>query len=270
MGQTSAQVNRPVLRLEALDTGMSFLTARFPALTFAAAVMSGGVLAVTGLACHSSSTTPPTTTSPTSGAAVTLSSSALTFTGLGTQSSTLTNSGTAVLTISSIVAGGNFTESDNCVGSVAVGATCTINVTFVLVVGSPGGSAGTVTITDNASDSPETITLSGPVVANANGVFSPPSLTFATQAVGTTSSSQAVMLTNSANFAAALVVASITTTPDFTVVQNTCISSLPSGASCMIFVAFTPTQSGLRTGTLNVFDNAQGNLQVMQLTGTGR
>src|SRR3984885_14652618 len=147
--------------------------------------LSGGLLlAVSGLACHSSSP-PATTTTPTSGAAVMLSLASLSFIVPGApQAVTLTNSGPAVLTITSIVGSSNFTESDNCVGSIAVGASCTINVTFVLAVGMPGGSSGVVTITDNAPDSPETITTSGPVVAQAVGALSPPSLTFAPQTVG--------------------------------------------------------------------------------------
>ena len=76
---------------------------------------------------------------------------------------TLTNSGTAPLTISGISTGGNgsrFNQTNNCGATLAVGASCTINVTF-----SPQKAgtayAGTLTVTDNAPSSPQTSTLTG-------------------------------------------------------------------------------------------------------------
>ncbi len=104
-----------------------------------------------------------------------LSLATLTFTAPGTpQTVTVTNSGSAALAITSIVASVNFTETDNCVGqSVAVGATCTINVSFVVATAFPSGSSGSVTITDNAADSPESISLGGPPVAVPGVVLLP-------------------------------------------------------------------------------------------------
>jgi hypothetical protein len=246
-----------------------------------ASIVSGGLLAVSGLACHSSSpaSTTTTPTTPSSGPTVMLSSASLTFMGLGTQTVTLTNSGSGDLAITSIVAGGNFTETDNCAGqSVAVGAGCSINVSFVLATASPGSSSGAVTITDNAASSPQSVSLSGPGVAPPGGVLSPATLTFGAQPIGTSSSPQTVMLTNSASGSAApLVITRIATTTgiDFAVTQNTqnpCPSSLAHGLSCSISVTFAPTASGTRTDALNVFDNANAGLsiQITQLSGTGQ
>jgi hypothetical protein len=246
-----------------------------------ASIVSGGLLAASGLACHSSSpaSTTTTPTTPSSGPAVMLSSASLTFTGLGTQTVTLTNSGSADLTITSIVAGGNFTETDNCAGqSVAAGAGCSINVSFVLATASPGSSSGAVTITDNAASSPQSVSLSGPGVAPAGAVQLPTSLTFAGQLVGTRSSAQPVTLTNSATGSAApLAILRIaingTNGDDFAIAQNTCPSSLAQGTSCTVGVTFAPTGSGARTGALNFFDNANalpGNIQITSLSGTGQ
>jgi FtsP/CotA-like multicopper oxidase with cupredoxin domain len=77
---------------------------------------------------------------------------------------TLTNSGTAILTINNIsLSGGNanrFAETNNCGASLTVGASCTINVTF-----SPqkAGTAYSTTLrlTDNAPGSPQTAPLTG-------------------------------------------------------------------------------------------------------------
>jgi hypothetical protein len=71
----------------------------------------------------------------------------------------LTNTGSAPLTITSIVATRDFTQSNTCGTSLAVQASCTINVTFT--PSSSGSKTGSVTITDNAPGSPQAISLGG-------------------------------------------------------------------------------------------------------------
>lgn len=97
--------------------------------------------------------------------------------------------------------------------------------------------------------------------------LSPSSLNFVTQALKTTSAAQSVTLTNSGN--AGLNVTGISTSGDFAQTDN-CGASLGAGANCGIKVTFTPTQSGARTGTLSVNDNATGSPQTVSLTGTGQ
>jgi hypothetical protein len=75
------------------------------------------------------------------------------------QTVTLTNTGNAALTISSIAISGDFSETNNCGGSVSGGANCTINVSFAPRAG--GSRLGAVTIADNALGSPQTVALSG-------------------------------------------------------------------------------------------------------------
>jgi len=75
---------------------------------------------------------------------------------------TLTNSGTAPLTITGIVVSANFAESNNCGSTLAAGANCAINVT--LAPDTTGSLKGTVTFTDNAVGSPQTVSLSGTAV----------------------------------------------------------------------------------------------------------
>ena len=74
------------------------------------------------------------------------------------QSVTLTNTGNQSLRLAMIL-GPNFTETDNCGTSVAAGANCTINVTFVPT--SAGAVVGNLTLFDNASDNPQKVSLSG-------------------------------------------------------------------------------------------------------------
>jgi YVTN family beta-propeller protein len=201
-----------------------------------------------------------------------VSPSSLPFTSqlVGTPSSslpvTLSNTGTAALAITSIGVSGNFSESDNCNGSVATSGSCTINVTFTPMA--TGSLTGTLTITDNASTSPQTVSLTGTGIAPIAGV-SPGSLSFGNQTVGTPSASQPVTLSNTGT--AALTIASITASGDFSQ-TNTCAGSVAVSSSCTINVTFTPTAPGARTGTLTITDNTNGvtgSTQPVGLTGTG-
>jgi sugar lactone lactonase YvrE len=184
------------------------------------------------------------------------------------QTITLTNSGTAALTITSIAASGDFAQTDTCGMSVAAGAKCTISVTFTPTAA--GVRTGTLTIADNASGSPQTITLSGTgavaVITSSAVTLSPTSLTFASQVDSIASAAQTVTLTNSGT--AGLIISSIATTGDFAQ-TNTCGTSVTAGASCAISVTFTPTAAGNRTGTLTITDNASGSPQAVALSGGG-
>ena len=75
------------------------------------------------------------------------------------QNLTLTSSGNEALAITAIAASGDFVETNTCGTSVAVGANCTISVTFKPTVG--GVRTGAVTITDNAAGSPHRVGLTG-------------------------------------------------------------------------------------------------------------
>jgi len=71
----------------------------------------------------------------------------------------LINSGGAPLNISNVAASGSFGESDNCGSVVAAQAECVIGVTFAPT--STGTQSGALTITDNATGSPQAVALSG-------------------------------------------------------------------------------------------------------------
>lgn len=94
-----------------------------------------------------------------------LSPSSLTFsiqvvnTTSAAQAVTLTNNGNATLNISSIAVTGDFAQTNNCGATVAVNGTCAINVTFTPTVA--GTRTGTLTVTDDAPTSPQTVSLSG-------------------------------------------------------------------------------------------------------------
>jgi hypothetical protein len=181
------------------------------------------------------------------------------------QTVVLTNSGSAALAISGIAVAGlnpQFVQSNNCPSSLAAGSTCMVNVRFEPTAA--GVAEGSLTITDGASGSPQAVSLLGEGV-QPTVVLSPTSLTFSTQAVGTTSAAQAVNLTNTGS--EALTLTSITASTGYAQ-TNTCGSSVAAGGACSITVTFTPTATGTQAGTITIVDNA-GSSQFVGLTGTG-
>jgi hypothetical protein len=126
-----------------------------------------------------------------------------------------------------------------------------------------------VNITDNASGSPQTVSLSGTGTAPSASV-SPPSLAFGSQAMDITSTAQTVTLSNTGN--APLSISSLalrgTNASDFAQ-TNTCGNSLAAGANCTIAVMFTPSLNAAEAATLTITDNASGSPQTVNLSGTG-
>jgi Abnormal spindle-like microcephaly-assoc'd, ASPM-SPD-2-Hydin len=180
------------------------------------------------------------------------------------QSVTLSNIGFTDIDISSITTTGDFSETNTCRASLAVGTSCTVSVTFTPTA--LGTRTGTITVSDSATGSPQTVPLTG-TGAQSSASPSPDKLTFGIQKVGTTSESQAVTLTNSS--CVPLDISNITTGPDFAITINTCGTTLDAGASCDMYVAFAPTTNGTITETLNFYDDAPNSPQVVTLTGTG-
>ncbi len=202
----------------------------------------------------------------------TLSPVGLSFTGVlvGTSSTaapvTVTNTGTAALTISSIIATGDFSQTNNCTAvPVAVGASCTITVVFSpTAVWSRGGS---IMITDNAYNNPEQVVfLVGMGNSGASAAVSPNSLGFGSQNIGTNSSVKTITLSNTGS--ATLNINSILASGDYSQTNN-CPGSLNAGANCAISVTFMPSFTGTRTGHLTVNDSAASFLQTVNLSGTG-
>src|SRR5207253_2878944 len=108
---------------------------------------------------------------------------------------TLQNNQTVPLTITGILASGDFAQSTNCPlapSALAAKLSCTISVTFKPTA--LGARKGTLTVGDSATNSPQTAQLSGTGTAVS---LSPAGLTFASQVINTTSAGQSVTLKNS-------------------------------------------------------------------------
>ena len=224
----------------------------------------------------SSSTSPQTAQLSGSGVyPAALSSSALAFgnqfvnTTSAVKVITLQNNQTVPLTIAGISTSGDFAQTSNCPispGTLAAKLSCKISVTFTPTA--LGARTGTLTVSDSASNSPQTTTLSGTGTAPVS--LSPASLTFASQLIGTTSAKKSVTLKN--NQAVPLTISGISTSGDFAQVSATCPlypKTLAAGASCTVSVTFTPTTLGTRAGNLTITDSASTSPQTVSLSGTG-
>lgn len=172
------------------------------------------------------------------------------------------------LTISSINLSENFIETaDTCPIApqlLAPGASCTISVAF-----RPQGSGtltGTLSLTDNATNTPSTVALSA-----LGGVgfllFDPTSLDFSGVAASTVSQPQTATLTNEGT--TPVTIAAITPSAHFSEGDNCPVSpnTLAPGGSCTVTVTSNPVASGAVTGAINVKDNF-GNITQLYLSGS--
>jgi phospholipase C len=181
----------------------------------------------------------------------------------GTYGMTLTNSQSVPLHFSSITAAGDFAQTNSCGAYIVAGGSCYIRVTFTPTA--LGNRVGAITISDDAPNSPQVLTVGGYGISPLTA--SPSSLAFGNQNLNTMSVVKQVQLTN--NAATAFTINSISASGDFDIQSNSCGASLAAGASCTIGVAYTPSQAGDQTGSLTISDNAVTSPQIVNLTGTG-
>jgi Abnormal spindle-like microcephaly-assoc'd, ASPM-SPD-2-Hydin len=197
-------------------------------------------------------------------------------TGMSTTSAPLgvsiQNTGGAPVTFSSIAFTGtnpgDFAFSGNtCGGTVTAGASCQLSVTF-----SPqatGSRTASITITDNATNTPQTVMLTG---TGATTTLSLPStITFGSQYLSTTSAAQPVSLQNTGSVTAVLNTFSLTgaNAGDFAISANTCATTLAAGASCQVSITFSPLATGTRSASLQITDSASNSPQTAPISGTG-
>ncbi|MFZ0798034.1 MAG: choice-of-anchor D domain-containing protein [Terriglobales bacterium] len=178
---------------------------------------------------------------------------------------TVTNNSSSTMYFSSItINSANFAQTNTCGGTLAAGKKCTISVTFAPQ--QAGALTGTLSINDNGSNSPQTVSLSG--TGKAQATLTPATATYPSTVVGKSSAAKTFKLTNNQNVILRNI--SISTTGPFSVTSTNCEAQLTSNYYCTINVVFTPTGVGTETGTLQVSDDAVGSPQVSNLKGTGK
>jgi len=185
------------------------------------------------------------------------------------QKVTLLNTGTAALTINNIALGGSnpgsFAETNTCGSNVSVGASCTLSVTFTPLA--PGTPSAKLSVVDNASGSPQVVTLSGTATAMS---LSPGSLNFGTVKVGKSSNARTVTMTNVGSSTVSITSVSITGADpgDFSQTNN-CGTKVYPNQSCTFTLTFSPAATGSRSASLSVTDTGGGSPQTVALSGTG-
>ena len=174
---------------------------------------------------------------------------------------TLRNTGTAVLTVTSISASGDFTATSTC-ASVAAAASCAITGTFT--PSATGARTGTLTVVDSAGTQTASLTGTG----TAPITLSPASHGFGSVAVGTTSAATTFTVKNAGTTAiSGLSVASSNAL--FNPATTTCTSSLAGAATCTVGVTFSPTATGAQTGSITATYSGVGSPVSATVTGTG-
>ena len=163
------------------------------------------------------------------------------------------------------------TSTSTTPGTLAAGDACLLPISFEPA--SAGEVSGALTLTDNSLNAagPNFATQSISLVGDTPlASLSATGLSFGAQAVGATSASQQVTLTNIGG--AAMAITSIDVTglgASSFVFANGCGSSLAAGASCIIQGHFTPAAAGALTAAITITDNAGGSPQTVTLAGTG-
>jgi hypothetical protein len=71
----------------------------------------------------------------------------------------VTNIGTAALAVANVTVSGDFSGVNNCGSTLAIGANCAVAISFTPTVA--GSRTGTLSIVDDASGSPHTLSLTG-------------------------------------------------------------------------------------------------------------
>ena len=182
----------------------------------------------------------PTTTATVTPSTLTFASQTVGTTSAA-QTVTVSNTGSAALTISSISASGDFAETNTCGGSVAVGANCTVSITFTPTAS--GTRTGTLSITDNVSGSPQTVTLSGSATSNTADF----SLSLSPSA-GTVTAGQSATFT-----------LGLTPTGGFNQAVNLSCSGAPQASTCSVSPgSVTLNGSSVSTTTVTVATTARG------------
>ncbi|MEZ2347470.1 beta strand repeat-containing protein [Terriglobus sp. RCC_193] len=175
----------------------------------------------------------------------------------------LTNVSGSVVGISSIATTGDFSQTNQCDTSLAVGAQCAIAVTFKPTAG--GVRTGTLSVsTTSLTGAVPSLLLSGKGISYTGTLVGRGD--FPSTSVGSPSAVQSFTFTNTGT--GTLSISGIATTGDFSQ-TNQCGASLAPGETCNISVTFNPTAMGSRAGTLTVTTNATTTIPPVSLSGTG-
>ncbi len=187
------------------------------------------------------------------------------------QTLTLRNTGDVATQLGLPILSGQYVlANDSCVDSttglgvsLGGGAACTVGVEFQPTAS--GVLAGSLAIADVSGAPAAQASLSGTGRALT---LDPATLTFDRPLlVGQSYTSPTLISISNLDRNKPLALQPLTITGDFAIVASTCTASLPPDTACSLYVAFTPSAGGKRTGTLTASTGSE--TQTTQLVGIG-
>ena len=157
-----------------------------------------------------------------------------------------------------------------CETSLAAGQSCTLSIEFRPTT--LGTASASLTATDNAIGSPQTVSLTGSATAPAVTIsFTPTTLTFPATALNASSPTQVLTVTNTSTQYAAAVSSykfSGLSASEFVMTSKTCLSTLAASQSCTLSIAFRPTTFATVSATLVATDSGYQSPQSIPLVAT--
>jgi hypothetical protein len=175
---------------------------------------------------------------------------------------TITNSSTTNVAITAVTATPNpeFAATGTCVGNLAPGASCTMNVTFT--PSAAGNRTGSLTITSNATGSPHAVTLAGPGTTTPTGAatLDASAVSFPSTGAGASANPLRTTLTNTGNAPLSIFAVAIggANAQDFKLgAGTTCVvGSLAVNATCQVETEFKPLSAGSKTANAVIAHSA--------------
>ena len=184
----------------------------------------------------------------------------------GSQNITLTNSGTAAVTVSAASAfGTGFSISGIATPlTINAGQNTTFAATFAPT--SAGAASGSVSITSNAPGSPLTITMSG-TGTQAQLSATPSSVSFGNVVTGNTNS-QTITLKNSGSASVTISQVGVSGI-GFSISGLATPTTIAAGGSTSFSAAFAPTSAGSVSGSVSLVNSGPNSPLGIPLSGTG-
>jgi hypothetical protein len=175
---------------------------------------------------------------------------------------TMTNTSTVTVAITAVTATPTpeFAATGNCVGNLAAGASCTMNVTFT--PSAAGNRTGNLTITSNATGSPHAVTLAGPGTTTPTGAatLDASAVSFPSTGAGASANPLKTTLTNTGNAPLTIFAVAIggANAQDFKLgAGTTCVAgALPVNATCQVETEFKPLSAGSKTANAVISHSA--------------
>lgn len=177
------------------------------------------------------------------------------------QTVTVSNTGSASATLSAPVLSADFAlAASTCGTTLNAGSTCNLSIAYAPTTAGPNN--GSLLVRDTLAS--HTLSLSGNGVGTPNMVYPASPVVFHGMYIGM---SFLVITTISNTGTAASPLSAPVVAGDFRVYTNTCDTVLFPGKSCTLTLIFSPSGTGLRTGTLTFVDYAGPHVIALQGTG---